>query len=134
LVQDIEQIKSAIDESIGVVRNIASDLRPKSLDMGFVAAARWLLTTLQKRSDIQFTLDVSEDYIELDDASATTAFRILQESLTNIMRHSKASEVHIQLRKNNKQFLMLVSDNGQGFNVEAATSKNTFGLMGIKER
>ena len=131
---DIEQMKSAIDESIGVVRSIASDLRPKSLDMGFVAAAKWLLSTLQKRSDTVYKLEVTDEHIALDDATATTAFRILQESLTNIMRHAQASEVNVQLRQNEKHFLMLVIDNGLGFDVEKAAHKHTFGLIGLKER
>ena len=60
LTDEINRMKEAIDETIGVLRNIASDLRPKALDMGFVPAARWLLSTLQKRSDSIYELEVND--------------------------------------------------------------------------
>lgn len=134
LTEDINQMKSAVDESIGVVRSIASDLRPKSLDMGFVPAARWLISTLQKRSDTRYTLETSDENIQLDDTSATTAFRILQESLTNILRHANASRVTISLGSSQQKFSMRVEDNGCGFNTEVALAKHTFGLIGLQER
>lgn len=134
LTDEINRMKEAIDETIGVLRNIASDLRPKALDMGFVPAARWLLSTLQKRSDTIYELEVNDEDIVLSDATATTTFRILQESLTNIVRHARASRVTVLLRKNPSTFYMHIKDDGTGFNLQEASDKHTFGLIGLKER
>jgi signal transduction histidine kinase len=77
---------------------------------------------------------MDEDEFELDDARATTLFRILQESLTNVIRHSKATRVGIELHKQDGQLVMKITDNGVGIYPGSRKGGNSFGLVGVEER
>ena len=134
LVNDLQHMNSLIDESIQVVRNIASDLRPKALDMGFQTATRWHVSNLRNRTSLDITLDLDDEGIDLDDVTSTSLFRIVQESLTNIMRHANAKNVRISLKKVQSKIHLKIQDDGVGFDPEFAQSKQTFGLLGMKER
>jgi len=134
LAEDLIRMNNKIDDSIQVVRNIASDLRPKALDMGFASATRWLVSNLKNRTSIYFKLDLGEDDLEMDDVTTTTLFRIVQESTTNILRHSEATEVFITLEKTDQEITLSIKDNGKGFDAKKAREKRTFGLLGMEER
>ena len=134
LAEDLIRMNNKIDDSIQVVRNIASDLRPKALDMGFASATRWLVSNLKNRTSIYFKLDLGEDDLEMDDVTTTTLFRIVQESPTNILRHSEATEVFITLEKTDQEITLSIKDNGKGFDAKKAREKRTFGLLGMEER
>ncbi|MGH8805202.1 MAG: sensor histidine kinase, partial [Polaromonas sp.] len=71
-------------------------------------------------------------HCDLDDKSATTLFRILQESLSNITRHAQATQVHIELYRNGRRLYLQIKDNGIGMKDHKKT--NSFGLVGMKER
>lgn len=127
-------MKLTIDTTIGVVRNVAASLRPGALDMGLVSAAEWLLTGFEERTGILCQLEAPPDIQGLGDARATAAFRILQESLTNVARHAQAHVVHVTLNRIDHTLLMRISDDGIGFDFDAVARRKTFGLMGIRER
>ncbi len=130
----IAGMKQTVDTTIGVVRDIAAALRPGALDMGLVSAAEWLLTGCQERTGIHCHLEAPDENLGLDDERATAAFRILQESLTNIICYAQASEVEVQLRLEDDTLVMLVRDDGIGFDPSEVRNHKTFGLMGIRER
>lgn len=134
LAEDLKRMNNMIDDSIQVVRNIASDLRPKALDMGFQSATRWLVSNLKNRTSIDFTLDLGDDDIEMDDVTTTTLFRIVQESTTNVLRHSEATQVTIGLEHSDDNIILTIQDNGKGFDAKKAREKKTFGLLGMEER
>lgn len=134
LTEDLKRMNNKIDDSIQVVRNIASDLRPKALDMGFPSATRWLVSNLKHRTNINFTLDLGDEDLAMDDVTTTTLFRIVQESTTNILRHAEASEVLIKLDNTDDHITLTIQDNGKGFDAVKAREKKTFGLLGMEER
>jgi signal transduction histidine kinase/ligand-binding sensor domain-containing protein len=129
----VERQVSLVDSTIKIVRNIVSALRPAALDMGMVPALEWLVNEFSENTGIPCTLLVDEKTIILDEKRATTFFRIVQESLTNIGRHAQASQVEIRLNRKDTQYLLEVRDNGRGF-APLQRKKNSFGLTGIRER
>jgi PAS domain S-box-containing protein len=131
----VEGMKQTIDTTIGVVRDVASALRPAVLDMGLVSAAEWLLNGFEERSGVLCDLEsVPEEALQLDGARATAAFRILQESITNVGRHALANRVCVTIERSGPVLSMQIVDDGIGFAPEVVRERKTFGLMGIRER
>lgn len=133
LVKSIQKIIGQVDDTIQVVRNVASRLRPAALDIGIVSALEWQAKEFAKKSGLDCELNIYEEKVQLDEERATAIFRIVQESLTNITRHAKAKKVDISLRRDGARYVLEVCDDGIGFNPETK-SKKTFGLRGMQER
>jgi signal transduction histidine kinase len=132
-----EKVRGAlnhIDATVKTIRTIINNLRPAVLDLGLTAAIEWQVAEFRRRSGIACNLVMDEDELELDDARATTLFRILQESLTNVIRHSKATRVVIELHKQDGQLVMKITDNGVGIYPGSRKGGNSFGLVGVEER
>ncbi|MCP4726318.1 MAG: PAS domain-containing protein [bacterium] len=124
-----------IDQTIKSVQKISAELRPGMLDdLGLSAAIEWQAKEFQKRSGVSMTVDMDIDDDEIDQELSTNLFRIFQETLTNIARHSGATEVSLSLSKNNNRLVFLVSDNGCGISEENKKKTTSFGLIGIHER
>lgn len=133
--QKIKDLLEMLDGTVRTVRRIASDLRPSLLDdLGIVAAMEWQLEEFEKRSDIKtiFTSDVST--MDLAEDIKTGLFRIFQESLTNVARHSEAKEVVVNLKQDRDAIMLSVSDNGKGFDKFATTGTKKLGILGMNER
>lgn len=122
-----------IDATIKSVRQIINDLRPNVLDLGLNAAVSWQVDEFRRRTGIQCDLVEYHDEIVVDDSCATALFRILQESLTNVRRHSNATWVRVDLRLNAGSVLMSIRDNGVGLML-GQHKPGKFGLIGIEER
>ncbi|MES2117395.1 MAG: response regulator [Pseudomonadota bacterium] len=122
-----------VDRTIGVVRNVATSLRPAVLDMGIGSALEWLAEEFRRHGTAacRLTLDLRRQ--ELSEQQAVTVFRIVQESLTNVARHAAASGVTVALRCRGRTCTLEVSDDGRGFD-PAAARPHSFGLLGIRER
>lgn len=126
---------SLIDKTVITVRRIATELRPSILDdLGLIAAMEWQSEEFEKRSEIKsiFTSNVSQ--IQVNPTVATAVFRIFQESLTNVLRHSQATEVISFFRLENDIITLFIEDNGVGFRDIEIKNKKTLGLLGMKER
>jgi len=125
-----------IDATIKSVRSIINDLRPAVLDLGLQAAIEWQIEEFRRRSGIQCIMLVENEHLDrdLEERCATALFRILQESLTNIIRHAQATQVEVALHRNDAAFLMRIADNGIGMPQAPGIGANSFGLQGIKER
>ncbi|MCY1532598.1 Sensor histidine kinase LiaS [compost metagenome] len=123
-----------IDTTIGSVRGIINDLRPPVLDLGLQAALEWQLEEFRLRTGTDCQMRVRDASLrdELDDQRATTLFRIVQESLSNITRHARATQVMIELFEEGRCLHLHVSDNGVG--IADQGKRNAFGLAGMKER
>ena len=123
-----------IDNSVESVRRTASLLRPRLLDdFGLVAAIDWQTAEFQRRTGIQCVTRLPDE-IDLDQAMSTALYRILQETLTNVARHAKATRVHVGLQIDGGKVLLDVQDNGIGFDPEMAMNDRSFGLFGVQER
>jgi PAS domain S-box-containing protein len=123
-----------IDETIESVRAIASDLRPAVLDLGLAAAVEWQVQEVRRRTGIACRLKISHDEIGLDNDRATNVFRIVQESLTNIIRHASASEIDLVLEKDEDSLNIQITDNGVGMQESALQKSRSFGIVGMRER
>lgn len=130
----LSDLLALIDTTIKTVRRIASELRPSLLDdLGLVAAMEWHLEEFEKRSEIATSLQLPEKMQELPDALKIGLFRIFQESLTNVARHSGATKVNVCLQQIAEKVNLEITDNGRGFD-EKKLVKKTLGLLGMKER
>ncbi len=123
-----------IDATIKSVRHIINDLRPTVLDLGLNAAVEWQIAEFRRRTGIYCELSENQTDICLSDHCATAFFRILQESLSNISQHAKASLVQVELKKEGDILSMTVKDNGVGVLNEGRNKVGSFGLVGIEER
>ena len=127
--------RSLADNTLKTVRRIAADLRPSILDdMGLVAALEWQSHEFEKHNIVKVTFFSSQDDIELEKNVVTQLYRIYQEALTNIARHSGGDKVTTDLVIQQDQLILSVSDNGKGFDTEEIKAKKTLGLLGMSER
>ena len=123
-----------IDATIKSVRQIINDLRPHVLDLGLTAAVDWQIAEFQRRTGITCELISDGRELHVSDRCATTLFRILQESLTNVSRHARATAVRVELALEAESIAMTVSDNGIGLSKAVGQKPGSFGLVGIEER
>lgn len=122
-----------IDATIKSVRQIINDLRPNVLDLGLNAAVDWQIGEFRRLSGIRCELIENEQEVKVSDRCATALFRILQESLSNISRHARATAVEVDLRVAGDHVCMKVGDNGVGMQ-HGIRKPESFGLIGIQER
>ncbi len=130
----VRETVNQIDATIKSVRQIINDLRPNVLDLGLSAAVDWQISEFRRRTGIRCELLETHQDIEVSDQCATALFRILQESLSNILRHAEATEVKVVLRVERDWIWMSVSDNGIGLHPTGRRKPGSFGLVGIEER
>ena len=124
-----------VDQTIKGVRRIATELRPGILDdLGLVAAIEWAGEDFEARTGIKCRLDLPQENIEINPERATAIFRILQESLTNVVRHAAASEVKIRLQEKDRELTLLVQDNGKGMRMDKLFRSRSLGILGMHER
>lgn len=135
LVADLTQVNLAIDEVINKVRKIATELRPNVLDkLGLAEAIVWHAGEFEKRTKIKCETELCEDGFNLGIEKSISMFRIMQETLTNIARHSGADKVLIKLENKNGWLILTISDNGKGITSEEIEGAKSLGIVGMKER
>ncbi|MEI2737939.1 MAG: PAS domain S-box protein [Chitinophagaceae bacterium] len=141
LVQDepvklkLKELTTMLDETVKTVRRISSELRPSLLDdLGLIAAMEWQLSEFEKRSGLITSFIHSGEDLQLPDTIKTALFRIFQESLTNVARHSHAKRVTVSIAQKDDNILLSIADNGKGFDKQKVADKRTFGILGMKER
>jgi signal transduction histidine kinase len=110
-------------------------MRPLMLDdLGLNAAVEWLGREASRRMGIEVTTSLGDIDPTIDDRTATTVYRIVQEALTNIGRHARATDARIIIEQHEGELMLTVQDNGVGFRDSAVRKEGSFGLMGIRER
>lgn len=132
----IKSMMELIDISVKTVQKISSELRPGLLDdLGLPAAIEWQVDEFQKRSGIrcELNLNFSEETV-LDQDISTAVYRILQEALTNVIRHANATALKVDCSKENNKLMLKVIDNGKGITAQQITNAKSYGLTGIRER
>jgi PAS domain S-box-containing protein len=132
----VQRLIELVNGSVADLRRIASDLRPLMLDeLGLVAAIRWLTDTVAARGYMAIELTFDREDVAYDGDVSTAAFRIVQEALTNVTRHSGASRVLVAFRHENGALSIEIVDNGAGIAPAlAAPSGGHHGLLGMRER
>jgi signal transduction histidine kinase len=135
LQEKIKGMVGLVDDMIGNVRRISSELRPSILDdLGLIAAIEWQAKQFESRSGIICKVDSLVDDLELNREQSTAFFRILQEALTNILRHAQASRVNILVEELDGELVLEIRDDGRGITEEEITGPLSLGLIGMRER
>ena len=135
MLEKVRALIKLIDMSVSTLRRIASELRPSILDdLGLVAAIEWQTQQFQGRTGIVCVCDCVLDKVELTEEQSTAVFRILQEALTNVLRHAQATKVDIKTDKENGYFVLSVSDNGKGMTESEKSEQQSLGILGMRER
>jgi signal transduction histidine kinase len=135
LLAKTQAMADLIDITIQTVRRLSTELRPGILDdLGLAATIEWQIQEFQLRSGITAKLIKIPDVITLDTEGATTAFRIFQEVLTNIVRHAQATEVEVTVEETATWLTLRIQDNGCGITVSQIDSPKSIGLLGMRER
>jgi len=133
----VREMGAIVDQTVGAVRRISADLRPLMLDdLGLADAAAWLVEEFAKRSSVRCTVRMPpEGALDgLPKAVGTAVYRALQESLTNIARHSEAKHAWVQLAAVNGEIYFEVEDDGRGIAPEDVAKARSLGLKGMRER
>ena len=129
-------VLSNVDTTIKSVRGIMNELRPMALDLGLQAAIEWQVGDFRKRSGVACRLLIRDEtlFAAIGSQVEIGLFRIVQEALSNVMRHAQASQVEIELSSDACAVYVAISDNGIGITPQQQRKKQCFGLIGIAER
>ncbi|MCM2568659.1 sensor histidine kinase [Janthinobacterium kumbetense] len=129
-------VLSNVDTTIKSVRGIMNELRPMALDLGLQAAIEWQVGDFRKRSGVACQLLIRDEalFSAIGSQVEIVLFRIVQEALSNVMRHAQASQVAIELSSDACAVYVAISDNGIGITPQQQRKKQCFGLIGIAER
>jgi PAS domain S-box-containing protein len=133
--QKIEAMMALTDTTLDTVRRLSSELRPMILDeLGLVEAFEWQALQFEHRTGTTVQFECSVEKIDLNGEQSTAVFRILQEALTNILRHAQATKVAIMVKQDDGEFFLTVEDNGKGITEKEQSDAHSLGLLGMRER
>jgi PAS domain S-box-containing protein len=131
--QNVDDMRYQLDGAIASVRRIAAELRPRVLDdRDFTEALTWQTREFTRHSGLEVTLDLQAGALIKDNELATALFRIVQEALTNVVRHAQGTQVSISLTEIDGMVVLKIQDNGVGF--DSASRQGGVGLVGMRER
>jgi two-component system sensor histidine kinase UhpB len=135
----IRDTRLLCEQTLEGVRKIIFDLRPTLLDdLGLASAVHWYAQHTLEPAGIACQFDLVDNFGRLPPTLETTIFRIAQEAITNIVRHSNAKQVFIQLAREGSNLVFAVQDNGHGFDLKTFQNRSDssphWGLFGVRER
>jgi two-component system sensor histidine kinase UhpB len=131
----VSNMFAMLDETVAAVRRIASDLRPLMLDdLGLTAAIEWLARDTARRTGIHFSVQLAELPGPPGGRIATALYRMVQEGLTNVVRHAQARQVQVRLDLDGDAAVLTVTDDGVGLPEATAVREDAYGLLGMRER
>jgi PAS domain S-box-containing protein len=131
----VDEMAGLIDNASGAVRKLITGLRPTILDdLGLLAALEWQAEQFQKHTGIACSVNSISPAAEVGGSKAIALFRIFQETLTNVAKHSGASWVEVEFCYNDDEVMLSVSDNGRGMASDHLPSSTSYGIRGMHER
>lgn len=131
----LTSLNQLIDSTIQSVRRISAELRPGILDdLGLISAMEWFGEEFEKRTGIECSLKFNKFREDLNRESRTALYRIFQEALTNIARHSKAEQVEVNLEIKDNNLQLEIIDNGIGYDIDGSKNEKSLGILGMQER
>ena len=133
-VEKLNDMHALLEDLLHASQSIANNLRPSILDAGLVAALAWQVKDFQNRTHIAVSFRCNVGAIEVDAEEKTALFRILQEALTNIVKHAQATQVEVELFVAQKEITLEIQDNGKGISNADKHKHTAFGLRGMQER
>ena len=138
LLEQVESMTQLIDNAVGVTRRVISDLHPGIIDdLGLVAALEWQCAQFRKRTGIACEVigtEEKDDERKLDKMTAINLFRIFQEALSNVARHSGATRVSAEFHQEDDEIILSISDNGRGLPEKHVIAQTSYGMRGMRER
>jgi signal transduction histidine kinase len=135
VIKKINEMEGSLNDVLENLHRVAMALRPASLDhLGLVSALRQLLESIGEKHSLKVSFSAGGVQKRLAQNVETVLYRIVQESLTNIVRHAHASRVDVILTVRNDKLITIVEDDGIGFNPDSVSSDDHLGLFGIRER
>lgn len=135
LKKKFEDLHNLVDSTLKSARRIMTDLRPEVLDLlGFIETVNQYLKSFRERYKIECTFVNDSTDLKLNSQQSVALFRIVQEALNNVAKHSKATKVKINLTQQVDLFSLEIEDNGIGFDVNSKKNMESYGLIGMKER
>lgn len=135
LMKRAQGMKQMIDQTVASVRRISADMRPMMLDnLGLAPTLEWLTNDIASRAGLAIELAMPEGDLGASGDAATAIFRIVQEALTNVVRHAQASKVKVDIARTGGDVRVRVSDDGCGLSEVDQRKARSFGLLGMRER
>ncbi|MDX1514160.1 MAG: PAS domain-containing protein [Gammaproteobacteria bacterium] len=134
--QGFDRVTAIVDSLFGEIRGLSARLRPPLLDqLGLEDAVRSMLDRLSRGTRWTVKLEVESSVVRaMDDAAATTIYRIVQEALTNVARHAGARTVNVRIFSRRRWVVAEIADDGRGFDHKAARASTSIGMIGMRER
>ena len=132
--ESLRKALAKIDRMVDAMRTIINELRPAVLDLGLDAALEWEVSKFERRTGIECSLRLPASPLALSDEISTALYRVVQESMMNIMRHAQAKHVDVSLWCRNDWVFLELADDGVGMSNGCRRKAESFGLIGIAER
>ncbi|MCE1196323.1 histidine kinase [bacterium] len=131
----VGEMMRSIADAMGAVKAVATALRPVALDaLAFEDALRWYLRSFERRSGMKAAIEIGQGLPRVEGPLATALFRVLQEMLTNIIRHSGAKNVTLRYYMEGSTLFLEVRDDGVGIEEARIEAEDSFGIIGMRER
>lgn len=130
----LDDMLELIEHLLASSQRIAKDLRPGILDYGLIPALDWQMKDFQKRTQIEGSFQCNVEELDLNPEQSTALFRILQEALTNIVKHANATRVDVEVFVTENELSLEIRDNGRGIENTDKLKETSFGLRGMQER
>lgn len=130
----LDKTNGIINEAYLRIKDISASLHPSILKFGFIPAIEWLAEKSFSQFEINWQIKTEGNFNEPEAKIALSLFRICQEIFSNVIKHSKASNVEISFMQTNKQLIMSIIDDGIGFDLQSIESSQFLGLIGASER
>ena len=136
----LHQLQGLTADSLQELQRLIADLRPSHLDdLGLSAALRWYAGKLEERYPLRITVEINGEERPVDEAAKIATFRIIQEALNNVLKHSDARHAHVQMDFTARGMRAMVRDDGCGFDLDRmrmiqSSSRPSLGLAGMQER
>jgi len=133
--EKLSGMSSLLEDTLDKVQKMAFELRPDFLDfLGLIPAIQYQAHSMEEKTGIKFLVKFENESLNINKETSTALYRIFQESLANIIRHSKARKATIGFKEESGKLYMSIKDNGVGMKEEKINSSKSLGLIGIRER
>ncbi|MFO7829891.1 MAG: PAS domain S-box protein [Bacteroidales bacterium] len=131
----MKNIFEVVDETIQKMKKMSTALRPGLIDnLGLIPAIEWYVNDFQKQTGVLCNFKYNKENIVVNKDLAINIFRIIQESLTNVLKHANAKKVDIMVSEKNRKIMLKIKDDGKGIKPENMNKTNSFGILGMQER
>ena len=135
LQNNAETMMGLVDQTLPAIKELIHDLRPPILDdFGLQETISWEGKEFERKTGIRCDLDLNLLNPKIDSARSTAMFRIFQETLTNVVRHSRAKHVKVKLQEESNMLTLRVEDDGIGIDSKHLLNGNSLGILGMRER